>query len=304
MIMTVDIGGTKTLCAFWKDGKLLEERKFSTTSITNFNKLFSELMTGKTIDCLCFALAGPVADDSFKLTNTGQELHLQNLRKAFADIPHIAFLNDLEALGYAISSLDQSQLCLFKEGTACKGVKAVLSIGTGLGISAVTKEGVVLPSEGGHIEFSPQNEQQARIHEYLKQRYGHVSCERLLSGQGLVNIYAGLTGNNSLRAEQVTERAFAGEPSAVETLRVFSSILGTACSSYALLFMATGGIYLGGGIIPKVLPLLDKAVFEYAYLQKGRLKDFVAQVPVFVILDEKAPSQGACIYGEALTAGL
>lgn len=304
MIMTVDIGGTKTLCAFWNDGKLLAEKKFSTADITDFTKILSELLNDKVIDCLCFALAGPISDNHFKLTNTGQELYLQSLRKAFPNIPHIVFLNDLEALGYSISSLDQSQIRLFKKGAKSKGTKAILSIGTGLGVSAVTKEGVVIPSEGGHIEFSPQNEQQSRILQYLKQRYSHVSYERLLSGQGLVNIYACLTGNNLVRAERVTEKAFAGEPSAKETMNIFSSVLGTACSSYALLFMATGGLYLGGGIVPKILPLLDKKIFESAYLHKGRLMELAAQIPVFAILDETAPSQGAAMFGEALSSSL
>lgn len=303
MIMTVDMGGTKTLCGFWEGGRLLEKKKFATASIPDFTQLLFRLTQGRNLESLCIAAAGPVTEDRAELSNASRVLHVDALRGTLADIPHIAVINDLEALGYSLSSLEESQLSLFRKGCPAQGAKAVISIGTGLGVSAVTREGIVMPSEGGHMDFAPQDPQQQKLLSALWEEYGHVSYERLLSGQGLANLYFALTGRRTA-PEQVTQSAKAGAPEAREALKLFTRILAAFCGSCALVFMAAGGIYLGGGVMPKILPLLDKDLFEEAYLCKGRLRGTLSRIPVYVILDEAAPSLGAAVYASRLSAAL
>lgn len=301
MIMTIDIGGTKTLCAWWDKGKLLEKEQYPTSSIKNYTLFIAEHAQRASIDALCMAMAGPVTGNRLELTNTGQILHLDRIKSCVSHIPRILFLNDLEALGHALKHLHPDQRPVFRRGSkkVCSGTQAILSIGTGLGLCAVTKEGLVLPSEGGHTDFAPCDLQQQQVLDHLKTKYSHVSYERVLSGQGLLNLYDALAGERLPSPDQVTARAFAGETKALKVFEVFTRILAAACSNAALTFMASGGIYLAGGIIPKILPLLDKNVFEQAFLQKGRFGPWLRQIPIYVILDEMAPSIGAAACGES-----
>lgn len=311
MIMTIDIGGTKTMCTLWDKSKRLNQEQYVTSSIDNFSQFVTELIQGKQIDCLCFALAGSITEERFELTNTGQVLHLDQIRECARDIPHVAFLNDLEALGHSLSCLHPEKLQLFRplnegQGSSIentgesKGAKAILSIGTGLGISAVTRENTVIPSEGGHVDFAPQDLQQEDLLAKLKTRFGHVSYERMLSGQGLTNLYGFFTGDFHMEPSRITAKALDGDPEAIETFQLFTRILAAACGNFALTFHADGGIYLGGGIIPKILPLLDRQIFEKAYLNKGRFSEWLRKLPVYMILDETAPSAGAAAFGRQL----
>ncbi len=310
MIMTVDIGGTKTMCSLWDNDKLEKRQKFVTSSICDFAGTVREFADGKPLESLCFSLAGPIRENRFELTNTGQVLYLQEVRERFSDVPKVAFLNDLEALAYSLPALSAESFSLFRGSAApdAPGAKAIVSLGTGLGISAVTKEGIALASEGGHIDFAPRDAQQLRLLSYLEGKYSHVSYERLLAGQGISNLYqflaADKTGSHRkasaddtpIEPAKVTEKAFAGEETALETFRLFTRILGAVCGNFALTFMAEGGVYLSGGIVPKILPFLDKELFEEAFLDKGRFREWLEQVPVHVILDETAPSIGAAAY--------
>lgn len=304
MIITLDIGGTKTQSTFWENGVPVETNRIDTGSVTDIKQLLSAVIGERSAECLCIAAAGPVRGSVLELTNTGQCIDPLLLKKEFPQIPNILLLNDLEAVGYSLDALGPDSLDLLKPGRPQRGTKAVISLGTGLGVCLVTAEGEVLPSEGGHMDFAPGNPQQQKVFSVLRKKYGHVSCERLLSGQGLVNIYAALTGAWNLCPQQVTEKASRGEAAALETMALFSQILGAVCGSYGLIFLASGGIYLGGGIAPKILPLLDRAAFERAFLDKGRLRDLLKEIPVHVILDEMAPSRGAAVYGAKLSSAV
>lgn len=310
MIMTVDIGGTKTMCSLWDGSKLEKRQKLVTSSIRDFAAAVREFAGKASVESLCFSLAGPIRENRFELTNTGQVLYLQEMRERFSDVPKVAFLNDLEALAYSLPALPPEALSLFRgaEKPEAPGAKAIVSLGTGLGISAVAREGNAIASEGGHIDFAPRDEQQQRLLSYLEGRYSHVSYERLLAGQGISNLYQFLAADKTgaackacpedvpIEPARVTEQAFAGEETALETFRLLSRILGAVCGNFALTFMAEGGVYLSGGIIPKILPLLDKELFEEAFLDKGRFREWLEQVPVHVILEETAPSIGAAAF--------
>lgn len=302
MIMTIDIGGTKTLCAWWDKGHLIKKELYPTSSIKDYTPFILEHTRDMPIDALCLAMAGPVTGHQLELTNTGQIIRLSQIKDCVSHIPQVLFLNDLEALGHSLKHLKPEQLHTFRKGADTQGspgAKAVLSVGTGLGICAVTKEGLVIPSEGGHTDFAPCDLQQRRVLAFLESRYGHVSYERILSGQGLVNLYEALTETAPSAPDQVTALAFDGDPDALETIRLFTRILAAACSNAALNFMAADGIYLAGGIIPKILPLLDKSIFERAFLHKGRFEQWLRQIPVYAVLDEMAPSIGAAACGES-----
>ncbi len=313
MKMTLDIGGTKTLWTIWQDAQILERGTAATNTITDFTEFIKTLTGESSFTHIAFAIAGPVTDEKLQLTNTGQIIDIAEIRAAFPDTK-VVVLNDLEALAHSIGHLTMpDQLALFRSAASShakstsSGAKAVLSIGTGLGVSAVSREGFVMPSEGGHIDFAPVGAKQRLIYDKLESRYGHVSYERLLSGQGLSNIFSIIleeleSGDSDTMAcrprqkmhpAQITAMAKSGNREALETFRIFSEILGAACGNYALTYMATGGIFIGGGMIPKILPLIDKEAFENAYLNKGRFKDFLDNIPVYVILDEAAPSIGA-----------
>lgn len=316
MKMTLDIGGTKALWTIWQDAEVLDRGTAATNTITDFTEFIKTLTDdfttanhGCKITHLSFALAGPVTDEKLQLTNTGQIIDLAEIRVAFPDTD-IIVLNDLEALAHSIDHLTMpDQVALFRSAASshAKGAKAVLSIGTGLGVAAVSREGIVIPSEGGHIDFTPIGEKQRSIYDKLESQYGHVSYERLLSGQGLSNIFSyileELEASNTdalacrprqkMHPAQITAMAKSGNREALRVFHIFSEILGAACGNYALTYMATGGIYIGGGMITKILPLINREAFENAFLNKGRFKDFINNIPVYVILDETAPSIGA-----------
>ena len=316
MKMTLDIGGTKALWTIWQDAEVLDRGTAATNTITDFTEFIKTLTDdfttanhGCKITHLSFALAGPVTDEKLQLTNTGQIIDLAEIRVAFPDTD-IIVLNDLEALAHSIDHLTMpDQVALFRSAASshAKGAKAVLSIGTGLGVAAVSREGIVIPSEGGHIDFTPIGEKQRSIYDKLESQYGHVSYERLLSGQGLSNIFSYILEEleasdtdalacrprQKMHPAQITAMAKSGNREALRVFHIFSEILGAACGNYALTYMATGGIYIGGGMITKILPLINKEAFENAFLNKGRFKDFINNIPVYVILDETAPSIGA-----------
>ncbi len=323
MKMTLDIGGTKTLWTIWHDALILDRGTAATNTITDFTEFIrlqidsfftdhADIVSSASsspFTHLAFALAGPITNDKLELTNTGQIIDLNEIRSTFPDIK-VKFLNDLEALAHSIDHLTMpDQLAMFRSAASyhAKGAKAVLSIGTGLGVAAVSREGIVIPSEGGHIDFAPIGEKQKQIYDKLESQYGHVSYERLLSGQGLSNIFSIILeeqeagGSDAIACRprqkmhpaQITAMAKSRNREAVEAFRIFSEILGAACGNYALVYMATGGIYIGGGMMPKILPLIDKEAFENAFLNKGRFKDFINNIPIYVILDETAPSIGA-----------
>lgn len=291
MVLTVDIGGTKTMCALWDGDRMLKKQVYATESVENFSLLAAKQAKGKPIRAMGFALAGPVRGNRFELTNTGQTLELNQIRKSVPQVPHILFLNDLQALGYSIPHLSDKQLVSLRKADILPGTKALVSIGTGLGTAAVLEDGRVLPSEGGHMDFAPADSRQNKIWAALKQQYGHVSYERVVSGQGLSNLYAVLTGDRRQPA-QIAHAAFSGEDGALEAMEIFTQLLAAVCSNMALNFLACGGVYVAGGMLPKILPLLNLETFQDSFLQKGRLSSWLRDVPVMGILDETAPSLG------------
>jgi glucokinase len=230
----------------------------------------------------------------------------------------VGLINDLTATAYAVPFLNSRELLSLNKAKARKEQNiALVAPGTGLGKALlIFAEGQYIPvaSEGGHADFSPNNEEEVELWRYLSQRFGHVSTERVLSGPGLLNIYSWLRNSKRFSepawlvrsmeendpARAITEAALTEKhPLCVASLNAFVSILGAVAGNLALTAMTTGGVYLAGGIPPKILPKLQEPIFMQAFTNKGRFEKFLERIPVRVILNDKAALLGAahCAFG-------
>jgi glucokinase len=271
----------------------------------------------------CFGCPGPVRDGRLKLTNLPWTLDARELQKSLG-IEHIFLINDLEANGYGIPEIVPEKIFTLHEGDAKSvGHRGLVSAGTGLGQclliwDAKTQKHLPLPSEGGHCDFAPRNDKEIALLEYLRRTlHGRVSFERVVSGLGIKNVYAFLRDDQKMNEpEWLKTRMNTEDPNAVigecgedgsseicaETLRMFAAAYGAEAGNVALKVLAMGGIYLGGGIPPKILKTLKDRVFMEAFLDKGRLSPLLESVPVRVILDDTCALLGAAAYAEARAA--
>jgi glucokinase len=317
VILAGDVGGTHARLALMnaqgQDFSLVTEKIYASHDYSNLEDIVTEfLKENKTKpDLAGVGVAGPVRDGKCVATNLPWIVDSVTLAAA-CGLSHVELLNDLEANAYGIATLAATDFAVLLNGTRdAKGNAAVISAGTGLGEAGMYFDGAALlpfAGEGGHASFAPEGELQGELFEYLTRRYGHVSCERALSGPGLVNIYDFLrdTGRGEL-TRSVVEQMRHGDPAAaisqaaltdecelcVEALEIFVRIYAAEAGNLALKFLATGGIYIGGGIAPKILSFLQKPIFAEAFLDKGRMKPLLEAVPVQVILNENTALRGS-----------
>lgn len=322
MLIAGDIGGTKTNLALFdeKEGSYAFSHlmKFPSQKYSDLKTIVLEFMQScknvGEISVACFAIAGPVKDGICKATNLPWIVDAHELAKAL-NIPKVYLINDLEANAHALDILSEDNLFELYPGKGARvGNRAVVSPGTGLGEAGIFWDGKKhhpFACEGGHCEFGPRNELQIDFCRYIYKRYGHASYERALSGPGLRYIYEFFRDEMSLgEPAWLTEELKEDDPSKVITqnalneksevcntaLNFFVSILGAECSNCVLKFMAFGGVYLGGGIPPKILPKLKEPVFYEGFVDKGRFRALLEEVPIRVILDDKASLKGAAHY--------
>ena len=298
-VIAGDIGGTKTLLRCVEaTGEVSAEQRFESAAFASFDDLFAAFLpsTPGAVDSACFAVAGPVFGGRAEVTNTGWVMDAEHLEGRFA-IRRVAIINDFYAVALGMPLLAADDLISINTGIRSRTAPmAVLGAGTGLGAAIVTHGPggwVVIPGEGGHADFAPQDEEQARLFVALSRKYGgHVSWERLLSGMGLQNIYEFLTGR---QAEPVTisDLAEAGDEAAVRTMRMFADIYGAEAGNMALRVLARGGVFLAGGIAAKNVPFFTDGHFREAFLRKGRFRDLVETVPVDLVVDETVGLMGA-----------
>ena len=334
MILAGDVGGTKVHLALYNfaDGKLIQvrEEKFPAAEYGCLDDVVHAFL-GKgsedkqAIVSSCFGCPGPVRDGRLKLTNLPWVLDSRDLRQSLG-IEHIFLINDLEANGYGIPELAKEQIFVLHEGDpGGVGHRGLISAGTGLGESvliwdAKTGRHRPVPSEGGHVDFAPRTEREMALLQYLQQTLnGRVSSERVVSGIGIRNVYAFLRDDQGMEEpDWLCERMAKEDPNAVigtcaeagtseictETMNLFAAALGAKAGNLALTLLATGGIYLGGGIAPKVLKLMQNGRFTEAFLDKGRMRPILETVPVRIILDDTCALLGAAAYAEARAAEL
>jgi glucokinase len=254
-----------------------------------------------------FAIAGPVRDGHVRVTNLAWSVDAASLA-ATLGLDRVVLLNDLEANARGLASLGPDDLHVLNAGRPdATGNAAVCSAGTGLGEAGLYWDGRrhhPFACEGGHTDFAPLTTQQEGLREFVAAQHGHVSYERVCSGPGLVTIYSFLGGESSLTAPEITQLALVGEEAtAVAALDLFVEIYGAEAGNLALKLMATGGVYLGGGIAPRILPKLEEGSFMQTFTAKGRFADLLAAVPVRVIMNDRTTLMGAALAAEASLAG-
>jgi glucokinase len=293
-----DVGGTKTLLrCVSPDGTTVSEERYESTAYATFDALLRDFLTGapKDIEAACFAVAGPVLGKRAEITNVGWVLEEGALSKTFS-IPHVSLINDFYAVALGVPLLHASDLLPLHHGHRDRTAPiGILGAGTGLGEAIVTvHDGAfhVIPTEGGHGDFAPQDEEQARLFLHLHQRYGHVSWERLVSGMGLVNIFTFLGGKDITPAE-IADLATAGDPRASHAFEIFVDLYGAEAGNLALRVLARGGIFLAGGIAAKNIAWFTDGRFVEAFLRKGRFRSLMDTIPVDLIVNEEVGLIGA-----------
>lgn len=333
MILAGDVGGTKVHLALYsfEGGRLrwLRDQKFPAADYRSLDVVVKEFLGAET-DCkheivaACFGCPGPVRDGRLKLTNLPWTLDARDLAKSLA-IEHIFLINDLEANGYGIPELTPESIFTLQAADAgAIGHRGLIAAGTGLGEALLIWDGKTrhtpVPSEGGHCDFAPRTDQEIALLRYLRRTLkGRVSFERVVSGLGLRNVYSFL--KDEIRIEEpawLRERLEAEDPNAVigscaedgtselchETMRIFAAAYGAETGNIALKVLASGGMYLGGGIAPKILKTLREGAFLEAFLDKGRLRPLLEAIPVRVIMDDTCALLGAAAFAEARASEL
>ena len=319
MILAGDVGGTKTSLALYRreERGLLRDRMatYRSREHADLDTILRDFLSeGPAVERACVGVAGPVEDGRCRLTNLDWEVDEASLRRTLG-VREAYLVNDVQATASSLPFLQESDRAMIREGEADpRGNMAVLSAGTGLGEGFLVGSGagyIPLASEGGHVDFAPRDEREMRLHAFLRAKYGRVSVERILSSPGLHDVYrflrevegmaeepgiaAAVAGREPQRA--IVRHGLAGGPGAcAETLRIFCSLYGAEAGNLALHYLATGGVYLGGGIAPAILPALRRGEFLSAFLDKGRMRNLLSRVPVMVILDPTAPLLGAASF--------
>ncbi|HJV36420.1 glucokinase [Geomonas sp.] len=325
LILAGDVGGTSTRLAYFEEqgGELvaLAEGRYPSREHSSLVEIVSRFVSQHrlTAERACFGIAGPVLDGRVRTPNLPWHIDSRELAQLL-ELPQVRLINDLEANTYGIAALKKEDLFTLNPGTPDPtGTIAVVSAGTGLGQSLAYWTGAhhrPLPSEAGHADFAPRNEVESDLLLYLQAKHGRVSYERIVSGPGLLNIYQFLRDRHYFSEQaEISAAMHAGDPPAVITtaalagncplcvkaLDIFLAVYGAESGNAALRFLATGGVYLGGGIPPRILDKLKGPTFMVAFSSKGRLSALVQSIPVHVILQEKTALLGAGRAGFLLT---
>ena len=323
LILAGDVGGTNTRLGLFEltrqRFRLLSEKTYPSKKYKGLeNILLNFLRERRAIAAACFGVAGPVTEEVIIATNLPWWIDIQSLRKV-GRFEKIEVINDLVANAYGISLLRKSNFEILNVGRSKKGNQALISAGTGLGEAILFWDGkqhVPSPSEGGHAEFGPRNHLEMELFNYLSDRFDHVSYERVLSGEGFFHIYQFLKDSKRFDLERswLSEKMQPEDPAevisemarlrksrlCVKALDLFTSIYGAAAGNLALQVMAVGGVYIGGGIAPKIIWKLKDGTFMKAFKDKGRLSRIVAHIPVKVIMNERTALLGAASRAMAL----
>jgi glucokinase len=322
MLLAGDIGGTKTVLALIDTEKdvrqPLVEKRFPSDDYNSLEAIIEQFLsdTAVPVETASFGVAGPVVNNRAQITNLPWMIDAAVIAQTFA-IPNVFLLNDLEAIANVVSHLEPDDLTTLNPGQPEKeGAIAVIAPGTGLGEAFLTWTGTryqAHPSEGGHTAFGPGNAEQIELLRYLHGRYHHVSYERVCSGIGIPNLYDFLKWNGRHPEPDWLTQALAdvedrtpiivnaaiqnNDPLCLAVLNLFVDILGDEAGNLALKTLATGGVYIGGGIPPRILPQLQQPRFLQAFRRKGRFADLMTAMPIHVIEHPQAALFGAAYYG-------
>lgn len=317
LVLAGDVGGTKTHLGLFKHDagalELVREHRYSTADFDSLEAVCADFVgAGAPVNAACLGVPGPVIDGRAQATNVPWQLSSGALSRALNAVP-VRLINDLTAMAYGMVHLKPAESAVLHraENPPAHGNIAVLAAGTGLGESALVWEGdkyYAVASEGGHSDFAPHGAEQIELLRFLGAEFGHVSYERVLSGPGLWNIYRFLRRDSRAKepawlsaqisagdaSAAVSEAALAGrDPVCVHALTTFCDIYGSEAANLALKVLALGGVYLGGGIAPKILPMLAAGAFVRGFLAKGRLNEILKRIEVRVSLNPATGLLGA-----------
>lgn len=322
MILAGDVGGTNTrLAAFEMEGSLVPivAKTFPSQGHASLDEIVRAFVTthGLAIGAACFGVAGPVSRGQAQVTNLPWKIDARSLATVLA-LPEVGLINDLEANAHGIGVLGPEDFAVLHPGADnATGNQAVIAAGTGLGEAGLYWDGKhyrPFASEGGHTDFAPTDALQVELLCYLQERFGHVSWERVLSGPGLFNLYLFLrdTGRGCEPEWLATELQVHADPAMVisraavagrcplcsAALELLVALYGSEAGNLALKTMATGGVFLGGGIAPRILDRLRERVFIETFVAKGRMRPLLEAIPVRVILNDRAALLGAARYAQ------
>jgi glucokinase len=331
-LLAADVGGTRATFALGEAGsarKLLAQRTYASREHAGLEGIVADFLQrpevvahGARISAACFSVAGPVADNASTLTNLGWKVDAAALAGAFA-LPAVRLINDFTAAGQGIDQLAEAELETLQAGRpVARGTRLVIGAGTGLGVGLLTWEAggyVTHPSEAGHVDFAPADELQDRLLAYLRRSFGRVSCERVVSGPGLMRIFsflqetgAGIPSRQMLDASQthpdaaelIAEFGAAKlDPLAARALDLFIAAYGAFAGNMALSTLAHGGVYISGGIAPKIAPKLKEGGFMRAFLNKDRFSELLATIPVRVVMNPQVGLYGALLEADRARQG-
>jgi glucokinase len=321
MILAGEIGATKTrLAAFENEGNKLttvvektylsQQESSLPNIITNFVKT-----EGIPVHSACFGVAGPVRGKTCKISNLAWTIDADELA-ALLKLKSVGLINDLEAYAYGIDGLESKDFITLSEGSEDPvGNRAVISARTGLGVAGLYWDGFrhhPFACEGGHSSFSPGNEMEIELLQYLHNKHGRVSVERVLSGPGIKSIYDFLRETGKEQEPDWLKDQLANAPDAPalisklalekkasiceKTLSIFVGVYGSQTGDCALTFMSTGGIFIGGSIAAKILPLMQAPIFLQSFLAKGRMESLLKDIPVRIVLNDNSGILGAARY--------
>jgi glucokinase len=317
-----DIGGTKVLlhAAELKDDlqvRVLCERRYASGEYASFSGMLADFLKqpellerGRNPATACFAVAGPITGQKASLTNLPWLMNASALESEFS-IPSVKLINDFAAVALSVEALPRRDLITLQEGKPLSGeMRVTLGAGTGMGTAWLSWQGdgyVALSSEAGHTDFAPADELQDGLLRYLRAKFGHVSIERVLSGPGLADIFNFLSSKADSEvsaaeqmqleagdAPRVTELAFhEGHPAAVGAMDLFVAVYGAYAGNLALTGLTRGGVYVAGGIAPKIVGKLKEGGFLKAFRDKGRFAALMEEIPIHVVMNPAAGLLGA-----------
>lgn len=321
-----DIGGTKTRLALAEVSgnrvHILREHSFASRQYAALEAMLEEFLHDQPrVTASAFGIAGPVRGEVAQTTNLPWRIDAAVLRQRFG-FARCHLLNDLEATAWGIAALGEADLLTLQSGAAdAVGNQAVIAAGTGLGEAGLYWDGVAhrpFATEGGHATFAPRDARELSLLHFMQRQHGHVSWERVLSGMGLRDLYDFMRAHLGAatpdwladeirtgdKAAAVSAAALAGtDEVCVETLHLFVELYGAEAGNLALKMMSRGGLFIGGGIAPKILPLLQHGTFLDAFLAKGRMQPLLAAMPVKVILNDRAALYGPALFAAQKVAG-
>jgi len=311
MILCGDIGGTKSRVALYQNSRCIAERQYANEAYINLSEVLRQFMASYSIkvDGACFGVAGVVRDNVCKMTNLSWVIDASLIAEEL-NISQVWLINDLEAHAYGINRLSVEDFEVLNEGSLNLGNAAFIAAGTGLGEVGLYWDGKrhhCIASEGGHTDFAPRDDLEIALFQYLRKKFAHVSYERVLSGEGLKELfYFFIEVQNEKKPDWlmqmesedisplITEKALNKTCKlCMKVLECFISIYGSESGNMALKFLSLGGFYVGGTIACKIAPALKEETFMKNFRSKGRFEHLLSKIPIKIILNDRSALLGA-----------